>query len=63
MALNLLEQLPPQSRLSTAAIHAQAEAVGYTRGPKNCRRFLEDFHKEALFPKPDVGRFDPLIPC
>ena len=26
MALNLLEQLPPQPRLSTAAIHAQAEA-------------------------------------
>lgn len=43
MALNLLEQLPPQPRLSTAAIHAQAEAVGtawlYTWTQKKCHRF------------------------
>lgn len=32
MALNLLEQLPPQPRLSTAAIHAQAEAEGTPYG-------------------------------
>ena len=35
MALNLLEQVPVQPRLSTAAIHAQSEACMNRKGVGN----------------------------